>query len=107
MSNTIAMIVSDANKISVQTAVNALTPEYTIEFVRKCAPLDPEMNWDQAPSHWYMSASAVPDEALTEWQAAAPSLDVVLFIAINAINPLDWAYSNLASQGLQFVPDPI
>lgn len=54
-----------------------------------------------------MNASAVPDTVVTKWLEAAPNLEgVILFTATNADNPLEWAYSNMASQGLMFVPDP-
>lgn len=105
--NTVAMLVTDAQKSATETALNTLTPEYTISFARKVAPIDPAPTWQTAPTHWYMNASAVPDDALAAWSAAAPTLDgVVMFTAINAENELGWAYSNLGSQGLMFVPDP-
>lgn len=106
MSNTVAILVIDAEKTAVIAAVNALTPEYTIGFSRKVAVAG-ALTWETAPSHWYTNASAVPDDVLRAWQEAAPNLDgVVMFTAINAANPLEWAHSNLGSQGLAFVPDP-
>lgn len=108
MTTTVAILVTDAAKDAVTNAVNELTPEYTIGFARACAAINPAMTWEEPATHWYTNASSVPDDVVAAWQDAAPSLtSVVMFVAINAINPLDWAYSNLASQGLQFIPDPI
>lgn len=104
--NTVAMLVTDAQKSAVEAAVNSLTPEYTIGFFRKVAPTTPAPTWQTMHTHWYMNASAVPDEVLASWQAAAPGLlGVIMFTATNAENPLDWALSNMLSQGLMFVPD--
>lgn len=105
--NTVAMLVTNAQKSATVIAVNELTPEYTIDFIRKAAPITPAPTWQTAATHWYMNASAVPDTVVAAWLAAAPTLDgVILFTATNADNPLEWAYSNMASQGLMFVPDP-
>lgn len=104
--NTVAMLVTDAQKTATETAVNDLTPEYTIGFLRKVCPIDPAPTWQTPHTHWYMNASAVPNDVLAKWQEAAPDLDgVIMFTATNADNPLEWAYSNMASQGLMFVPD--
>lgn len=105
--NTVAMLVTDAEKAATETAINELTPEYTIGFIRRVVPILPTPTPATPHTHWYMNASAVSDEVLTAWQGLLPSLTgVVAFIAINADNPLEWAYSNMASQGLMFVPDP-
>lgn len=105
--NTVAMLVTDAQKSATETAIAALTPEYSIGFIRKVAPITPAPTWQTPQTHWYMNASAVPDDVVAAWLAAAPDLDgVILFTATNAENPLEWAYSNMASQGLMFVPDP-
>ena len=107
MTTTVAILVTDAQRDAVASAINDLTPEYTIGFIRPVAALGPGTTWETPASHWYTNASSVPEEVITAWQEAAPSLTgVVMFVAINADNPLEWAYSNLASQGLQFVPDP-
>ena len=107
MSATVAMLVTDAQKLAVETAVNELTPEYTIGFIRKIAALDPAITWETPQTHWYLNAQSVPDIVVAAWQTfAATATGLILFIAVNADNPLEWAYSNLASQGLQFVPDP-
>lgn len=106
MTTTVAMLVTDADRDTVTATINDLTPEYTTGFIRKVAGIAPEISWETPQTHWYMNASSVPEDVVTAWQGAAPSLGVVLFVAINAENPLEWAYSNLASQGLQFVPDP-
>ncbi|GEM_PF-2269726 len=105
--NTVAMLVTDAQKSNVETFINDLTPEYTIGFIRKVCPIDPEPTWETAHTHWYASNSVVPAEVLAAWQEAAPTLEgFIMFTAINADNPLEWAYSNMASQGLMFLPDP-
>lgn len=106
MTTTVAILVTDAAKEAVTSTVNDLTPEYTIGFIRKVAAINPAMTWEEPATHWYTNASSVPEAVVTAWQEAAPSLTgVVMFVAINADNPLEWAFSNLASQGLQFVPD--
>lgn len=105
--NTVAMLVTDAKKSVTENLVNGLTPEYTIGFIRKVCPISPTPTPTTQHTHWYMNASAVSDEVLAAWQGLIPELEgVVAFIAINADNPLEWAYSNMASQGLRFVPDP-
>lgn len=104
--NTVAMLVTDAQKTATETVINDLTPEYTIGFLRKVCALDPVPTWQTPHTHWYMNASAVPNDVLAKWQEAAPDLDgVIMFTATNADNPLEWAYSNMGSQGLMFVPD--
>lgn len=104
--NTVAMLVTNAQKSATETFINSLTPEYTIGFIRKVAPISPSPTWQTTPTHWYMNASAVPADVLAAWQAAAPDLaGVVMFTATNADNPLDWAHSNMASQGVMFVPE--
>lgn len=106
MTATVAILVTDAQRDAVTLAVNDLTPEYTIGFIRKVAAINASITWEEPATHWYTNASSVPDDVVSAWQEAAPSLTgVVMFVAINADNPLEWGYSNLASQGLQFVPD--
>lgn len=106
MTTTVAILVTDAVKNAGALAVNDLTPEYTIGFIRPVAALGPGTTWETPATHWYTNASSVPDDVVSAWQEAVPSLTgIVMFVAINADNPLEWAYSNLASQGLQFVPD--
>lgn len=104
--NTVAMLVTDLNKSDTETFINELTPSYTIGFIRKICPINPTPTWETAHTHWYMNASAVPDDILAAWQEEAPNLEgVIMFTATNADNPLEWAYSNLSSQGLVFKPD--
>lgn len=105
MSTTIAILVTDAEKDTVTTMLNELTPEYTVGFVRKVAALG-ATDWQTPASHWYTNAQNVPDEVVTAWQtAASTAAGIIMFTAINADNAFQWAQSNLASQGLMFVPD--
>lgn len=58
------MLVTDFQKSATEAAVNALTPEYTIGFVLKVAPINPTPTWQTQPTHWYINASAVPADVL-------------------------------------------
>lgn len=107
MSITVALLVTDAQKDSVTATVNDLTPEYTIGFIRKVAPIDPVPTPSTPATHWYTNGQSVPDAVVSAWQAAIPDLEgLIMFTATNADNALGWAVSNLESQGLMFVPDP-
>lgn len=105
MTTTVALLATAAQKDAITGGINALTPDYTVGFARKVAAINPAMLWSQPATHWYANASGVPDEVLMAWQDyAASAVGLVLFVAINADNPLGWAVTNLTSQGLQFVP---
>jgi hypothetical protein len=57
-------------------------------------------------THWYMNVEPVADEIVAAWLELVPTLDgLVMFTATNAENSLQWAYSNMASQGVMFLPD--
>lgn len=104
MTTTIAMLVTDSARARVTDDINGLS-DFSVLFGRACAAIDPAMTWAEPATHWYLNASAVPDDVRDAWQAyAAGEPALILFTAINADNPYEWAVSNLASQGLQFVP---
>lgn len=115
MSNTltVAMLVTDANKAGVISAINALTPNYTINFLRGCcSSSEPNPTWQTPPTHWYNNASAVDIAIVGAWQAAVDDADpgdalygLKIFTGQNITNALGWAGTNLASQGLMLVPD--
>lgn len=105
--NTVAMLVTDAQKAAVEAAIAVATPEYTIGFIRKVVPISPAPTWETPASHWYMNAEPVDDEIVAAWLVLVPTLNgLTMFTAINAENSLQWAYSNMASQGLMFQPAP-
>lgn len=109
----VALIVADAHKAAVEAAIAALTPDYTVGFSRACCAateLDP--TWETPPTHWYANASAVDAIYASAWQDAVSAAEpedavygLILFTAQNAENASGWAATNLASQGLRFVPD--
>jgi hypothetical protein len=108
MTQTVAMLVTAETKTQVENDINALTPEYTIGFLRKVAATDPNMLPDQTPTYWYLNGQSVPDDTAGKWAAYAETAPgLMMFSAVNAVNPLGWAITNLASQGLQFVPDEV
>jgi hypothetical protein len=107
MTITVAILVTDAAKDAVVAAVNALTPEYTIGFARKVCPIDPAPTWETPATHWYTNGESVPESVVATWQTALPEMEgVVYWLAYNSSNSLEWAYTNMASEGLMFVPDP-
>lgn len=106
MSRTVAMLVPDADKANVISDIAALTPDWSISFIRPCCAVDPVPTWETPPTHWYNSSQVVPDDIVEAWTGyftARPALK--MFTALNAENAYGWAVSNLASQGLRFVPD--
>lgn len=105
--NTVAMLVTDAEKANVEAAIAVLTPEYTIGFIRKVVPITSTPTYETPQTHWYMNTEPVGDEIVAAWLAVAPTMvGLTMFTATNAINSLEWAYTNMASQGLMFQPDP-
>jgi hypothetical protein len=111
---TVALIVADADKAAVEAAIAALTPDYTVGFLRPCCALgESSPTWETPPSHWYANATGVDAAHVAAWQEAVDAAGpgdalrgLVLFTAQNADDPVGWAQSNLESQGLRFVPDP-
>jgi hypothetical protein len=104
--NTVAMLVTDAEKAAVTAAIADATPDDQVSFLRKVVPADPAPTWQTPQTHWYMSASGIADDVLLVWAALAPTLEgLIMFTAVNAENPSAWAVSNMASQGLMFQPD--
>jgi hypothetical protein len=109
----VALIVTDAQKAAVEAAIAVLTPDYTIGFARPCCALsEPDPTWETPPTYWYANASAVDANVAAAWQEAVaqagpldPLSGLILFTAQNAENASGWAVTNLASQGLRFVPD--
>lgn len=112
--HTVAIIVTDANKVAVAAALSALTPHKTVGFIRPCCAADTVApTWETPATHWYSSPFAPLDDVVL-WQAAvdAAALDPLdplhgLFFsaAQNVTNPVQWAQTHLADKGLMFVPD--
>lgn len=110
---TVALIVTDARKSAVEAAIAALTPDYTVGFLRPCCALtEPAPTWETPPTHWYANATAVDAAIVSDWQDAVDAAGLgdalnglVLFTAQNAVDAVGWAQSNLASEGLRFAPD--
>lgn len=111
---TVAMLVTDAKRASVISAINALTPAYTIGFIRQCCAADTvDPTWQTPATHWYNNSTAVDLGIVEAWQQAVanaeppdPLYGLIIFTAQNAADAVGWAMSNLASQNLMFVPDP-
>jgi hypothetical protein len=105
--NTVAMLVTDAEKANVEAAIADLTPEHSIGFIRKVVPISPTPTWETPHTHWYMNDENVPDDVVQAWVAAVPSMTgLMAFFGVNIDNSLSWAHSNMGSQGLMFQPDP-
>ncbi|TCR92587.1 hypothetical protein [Rhizobium sp. BK376] len=105
--HTIAMLVTDEQRYKVTSDIDRISPDFPIVFSRKVAPIDPNMTTDTAATHWYLNADWVAIEIMCSWiEYAEGNTDLIVFTATNEDNSAGWAVSNLASQGLQFVPDP-
>lgn len=103
---TVAMLVTDAQKSAVETLINEREDtNYLIGFIRKVCPLDPAPTWETPHTHWYMNDERMTPEDLEIIQSMLPIEGLTVFIAHDAENSLAWAHSNMASQGLQFLPD--
>lgn len=104
---TVAMLVTDAQKTAVETLINDREDTtYVMGFLRKVCPIIPTPTWQTPHTHWYMNDSTMSE---ADWAIIQPMLPIpglIVFTAYNAANPLEWAWSNMASQGLQFLPDP-
>lgn len=125
-------IVTDAQKTNLNLTFAAMGwgPE---TFTRKCCAIDPSATPSTPPTHWLTSAAAATDsdvamlQAMTEgnlpdlppgvvWgeegvisaaDAMAATDGAVFHVyAAGDIEPVDHAAAVLASEGLQYVPDP-
>jgi hypothetical protein len=111
-----SMLVTDAQKDGVVSAINTLTPEYTVGFSRKVCADDPGVTWETPASHWYTNGSSIDASIVAEWQDAIAAAGVedalhgVVIFTIQQPDPdfdyLNWATINLGSKGLRLVPDP-
>lgn len=105
MTITVALLVTDSVKDYLVEVVNAATPEYTIGFARKVCAISETATYLTPATHWYTNAEVVSPEVVAVWQDLIPTIEgVIMFTAINAENTIEWGFSNLASQGLMFVP---
>lgn len=107
---TVAMLVTDAVKTSVEADINAMDLGYTLGFSSRVCPIDEAVTWETPHTHWYMNDSAFSEELFEPFQvyAANNPSTVKFWSATNATDPLKWAEeSNLASEGLMFVPPNI
>lgn len=111
---TVALIAIDTQRVAVQDAIAALTPNYTVGFLRPCCSAsEPNPTCDTLPTHWYANGAKCPSDVVQAWQDAVTGaeggnalFDLKIFTAQNALDATMWAASNLSSEGLQFVPDP-
>lgn len=103
---TLAMLVTDAAKEPFKALVNGLEEtNYVLDPIRKVCPVSPTPTWQTPHTHWYMNDDSMTQADLDIIQGLMPYEGVMLFVAYDAANSLEWAWSNMASQGLQFVPD--
>lgn len=110
---TVALLVTDAKRQAVIDALEAITPIYTMGFIRPCCAIGPGLTWQTPPTHWYANMTAVETSIVQDWQDATAAATVpedalhgfIIFTAQNAVNAPVWAVSNLESQNLRFVPD--
>lgn len=103
----VAILIDAANVAALTAALNAATPDYTVEFMRKVAPIEVDMPSDRDPTHWYLNAGGVPSEVLTAWQDVMQGYPLgAIWDTGNIETPLEWGVANLAALGLQLVPTP-
>lgn len=108
----VAMIVTDAKRVAASAALSAIAGG-GIGFLRACcAASEPSPTWETPATHWYNNFTALDQALVVAWQDAVAEagaeddlFGLIIFTSINAQNAVAWAATNLASQGLMFVPD--
>lgn len=129
----IVCIVTDAQKDAINRvfAARGLGPE---TFTRKVCAIDPGATWETAPTHWLMSMANgdetelavlmamtsgdlpdLPDGTVWGEEGVISAADAMaatdgavfhVYAAGGDIEPVDHCAAVLASEGLQYVPDP-
>jgi hypothetical protein len=127
----VALLVTVAKKDAVVAALDAISDNYTVGFIRKVAASDPPVTPQSTPTHWYNNDSGADLDMVVAWQLAidgfppetlpqgreygvngVPTMQQVidaldgleLYTAQNVTDFITWAHANIGPERA-LVPD--